>query len=60
MMGVLGVFAQMERELTAERVSFALAERASQGKRTCSDVLGYDLDGRIVLLSMKQRQKLFG
>lgn len=46
MMGVLGVFAQMERELTAERVSFALAERASQGKRTCSDVLGYDLDGK--------------
>lgn len=29
MMGVLGVFAQMERELTAEIVSFALAERAS-------------------------------
>jgi site-specific DNA recombinase len=46
MMGVLGVFAQMERELTAERVSFALAERASQGKRTCSDVLGYNLDGK--------------
>lgn len=46
MMGVLGVFAQMERELTAERVSFALAERASQGKRTCSDVLGYDPKGK--------------
>lgn len=46
MMGVIGVFAQMERELTAERVSLALAERAAQGKRTCSDVLGYDNNGK--------------
>lgn len=45
MMGILGVFAQMERELTAERVRAAMAERAAQGKRTCTDVLGYDLDG---------------
>lgn len=45
MMGLLGVFAQMERELTAERVKAAMSERAAQGKRTCSDVLGYDLDG---------------
>lgn len=45
MMGILGVFAQMERELTAERVKAAMAERASQGKRTCNEVMGYDLDG---------------
>ena len=45
MMGFLGVFAQLERELTAERVRAAIAERAAQGKRTCSCVLGYDLDG---------------
>lgn len=45
MMGLLGVFAQMEREITAERVRAAMAERAAQGKRTCSCVLGYDLDG---------------
>ena len=45
MMGLLGVFAQMEREVTAERVRAAMAERAAQGKRTCSCVLGYDLDG---------------
>ena len=45
MMGIVGVFAQMERELTAERVRAAMAERAVQGKRTCSEVLGYDLDG---------------
>ena len=45
MMGLLGVFAQMERELTGERVRAAMAERAAQGKRTCNEVLGYDLDG---------------
>lgn len=42
MMGLLGVFAQMEREITAERVRAAMAERAAQGKRTCHCVLGYD------------------
>ena len=45
MMGLLGIFAQMEREITAERVRAAMAERAVQGKRTCNEVLGYDLDG---------------
>ncbi len=45
MMGMIGVFAQMEREVTAERVRAAMAERAAQGKRTCHSVLGYDLDG---------------
>lgn len=44
-MGILGVFAQMERELTAERVSEAMLERAMQGKRTSHCVLGYDLFG---------------
>ena len=42
MMGLLGVFAQMEREITGERVAAAMRERAMQGKRTCSEVLGYD------------------
>lgn len=45
MMGLLGVFAQMEREITAERVRAAMAERAAQGKRTCHSVLGYDPSG---------------
>ena len=45
MMGLLGIFAQWEREVTAERVRDALAERAAQGKRTCHCVLGYDLSG---------------
>lgn len=43
--GILGLVAQLERELTAERVKAAMAERAAQGKRTCNEVLGYDLDG---------------
>lgn len=42
MMGMLGVFAQMEREITAERVAASMRERAAQGGRTCSCVLGYD------------------
>ena len=46
MMGLLGVFAQMEREITAERVRSAMAERAAQGKRTSNCVLGYDLVGK--------------
>lgn len=46
MMGMLGVFAQMEREITVERVRAAMAERAAQGKRTSNCVLGYDLVGK--------------
>lgn len=42
MMGLLGIFAQMEREITGERVRAAMDERAAQGKRTCHRVLGYD------------------
>lgn len=46
MIGIIGIFAQLERELTGERVAAALRERAEQGKRTCSEVLGYDLAGK--------------
>lgn len=46
MIGIVGVFSQLERELTSERVSAAAEERAIQGKRTCSGVLGYDVDGK--------------
>lgn len=46
MIGIVGVFAQLERELTSERVVAAMGERAAQGKRTCSEILGYDLDGK--------------
>ena len=46
MIGIVGVFAQLERELTGERVRAAITERAAQGKRTCSEILGYDLYGK--------------
>lgn len=39
---ILGVIAQWEREVISENVAAAMAERARQGKRTCSYVLGYD------------------
>lgn len=46
MLGVLGVFAQLESELTAERTALGMAERARQGKRTCNELLGYDAVGK--------------
>lgn len=46
MIGMIGVFAQMEREITGERVAAAMLERAMQGKRTTSGVLGYDSLGK--------------
>lgn len=46
MIGIVGVFAQLERELTGERVRAAMQVRAEQGKRTCSDVLGYCVKGK--------------
>ncbi|MCI6468107.1 MAG: recombinase family protein [Faecalicatena sp.] len=46
MIGIVGVFAQLEREITGERVLFAMQERAAQGKRTCSEVLGYSPSGK--------------
>lgn len=46
MVGIVGVFAQLERELTGERVRAAMLVRAEQGKRTCSEILGYNLKGK--------------
>ena len=46
MIGIVGVFAQLERELTSERVTATMEERAIQGKRTCNTILGYDKDGK--------------
>lgn len=43
---MLGTVAQFEREVIAENVALGLLERARQGKRTCSSILGYDKDGR--------------
>lgn len=46
MIGIVGIFAQLERELTGERVSAAMLVRAQSGKRTCSEILGYDPMGK--------------
>lgn len=45
MLGIVGVFAQLERELTGERVIAAMEIRAAKGKRTCNEILGYDKSG---------------
>ena len=42
---MLGTVAQFEREVISENVYMGLLERARQGKRTCHDILGYDLLG---------------
>lgn len=43
---MLGTVAQFEREVISENVAMGLLERAKQGKRTCGEVLGYDLYGK--------------
>lgn len=50
MIGIVGIFAQLERELTSERVIAAMTERAMQGKRTCSEALGYDIFGKDTMI----------
>lgn len=46
MLHMLGVFAQWEREMVADNVRCAAAERARQGLPTFSQMLGYDFAGR--------------
>lgn len=43
---MLGTVAQFEREVISENTRLGMRERAEQGKRTCSFVLGYDRDGK--------------
>lgn len=43
---MLGTVAQFEREVISENTRLGMLERAEQGKRTCSFVLGYDRDGK--------------
>jgi site-specific DNA recombinase len=46
MFGIIAVFSQLESDITSERVKNAARERAEQGKRTCNEVLGYDVCGK--------------
>lgn len=41
---MLGTVAQFEREVISENVILGMAERAQQGKPTCTCILGYDYD----------------
>lgn len=56
--GLIGVFAQLESDITSERVKVAARERAEQGKRTCSDVLGYDRCGKDTLAVNDQEAEI--
>ena len=56
--GILGAVAQWEREVIAENVIAAMEERARQGKRTCNEVLGYDLDGSDSLIINAQEAEV--
>lgn len=51
---MLGVIAQFEREVISENVKLGLNIRAEKGKRTCSQVLGYDLYGKDSLIVNKK------
>lgn len=59
MIGIIGVFAQLERELTSERVSAALAEKAAQGKPTCYNILGYDYDKKTKSLFVNKQEAVY-
>lgn len=43
---ILGAVAQFERDTVSENVKMVAEYRAKQGKRTCSDVLGYYRNGK--------------
>ena len=43
MLNILGVIAQYEREVISDQVYIGLTERAMQGLRTCTHVLGYNV-----------------
>ncbi|WP_052476140.1 recombinase family protein [Cohnella kolymensis] len=49
MIGILGVFAQFERELIAERVRFGMEQKVREGKRPGGKVpFGYDKNERLI------------
>lgn len=46
---ILGTIAQFEREVIGENVLIVMQRKAELGHRTCSGVLGYDLNGKTSL-----------
>lgn len=59
MIGIVGVFAQLERELTGERVQTAMAERAAQGKEHALKSLDTPKKVKTLLQSMRLRQNMY-
>lgn len=53
---ILGTVAQFEREVISENVSMGLLERAKQGKRTCTQILGYDLYGDSMRINEREAE----
>jgi len=46
MRNMLGAIAEFDRDVISENVKMAYAARARKGNRTCSNILGYDCDGK--------------
>lgn len=53
---MLGTVAQFEREVISENVAMGLLERAKQGKRTCTQILGYDLEGDSLKINKREAE----
>ena len=58
MMGIIGVFAQLERELASERVTAALEQRAKDAKCTFSECLGYERQGDYVAINPVEAERV--
>lgn len=54
---MLGTVAQFEREVISENVKLGMDARATKGKRTCSQVLGYEMDGKDSLIINQEEAK---
>lgn len=54
---ILGTIAQFEREVIGENVKIVMQRKAELGHRTCSEVLGYDLDGKTSLKVNNEESK---
>lgn len=60
MIGVVGIFAQLERELTSERIRAAMEVWIKKGNCTMSRMLGYDrVDGEITINKKEAEQVMF-
>lgn len=51
---MLGTIAQFEREVTIENIKLGQDARAAQGKRTCSQVLGYEVSGDSLVVNEEE------